>query len=123
MPISHEQFLEMVRRVEGCSVRSPVPADAVEEELPLHFEIMKWCKDNRAAYIHARPDKKSGINPGAPDFTILHHGKLFLVECKTRTGKRSIDQLAWALLAEMNGFIVRECRSFSEFLSIIDEKQ
>jgi hypothetical protein len=122
--ITPEQYLEMLARTTKSPLRDGIPADAFEEEIPLHDDIVKWCKDNRAAYIHARTDKRSTINKGAPDFMIFFQGRLIIVECKTRTGKRTTDQLAWAMLAEVNGFTVYECRSFSEFLAIVAiEKQ
>ncbi|MBU6231583.1 hypothetical protein KGP36_02850 [Patescibacteria group bacterium] len=118
MPITPEQFAAMQQRL-APKTRQPIPQDAVEEEVGLHGEIMQWLKANNVPYIHARTDKKSRINPGAPDFCFPFKGKAFFIECKTKTSKRRPDQLAWALLAEMQGFAVKECRSFTEFLEIV----
>lgn len=118
MPITHLQFQEMQARLQP-KTRQPIPEDAVGEEGGLHGEIMQWLKANNVPYIHARNDKKSRINPGAPDFSFPLKGRMFFIECKTRTSKRRPDQLAWALLAEMQGFAVKECRSFTEFLEIV----
>ena len=102
--------------------RLPKPEDAVEEEGDLHDDILQWIREQvpQPAYIHARMDKRSTCNKGVPDFVILFKGRVIAIECKTRTGKRTPDQLAWGLLAEFNGFKVWECRSKSEFLEIVN---
>lgn len=122
MGITPEQFEAMQQRL-APKVRFPVPEDAVEDEGGLHGEIIKWIHSQHPipAYIHARMDRKSTINKGAPDFCIFWNGKVYLIECKTRTGKRSPDQLAWGICAELNGFKVHECRSKEEFLQIISQ--
>jgi len=123
MPITPEQFNAMQQRL-APKVRFPVPEDAVEEESGLHAEILDWIRQQvpMPAYIHARMDKKATINKGAPDFCIFWKGRTILIEAKTRTGKRSPDQLAWGLRAELNGFKVRECRSMTQFLNIVNEQ-
>lgn len=122
MPITPEQYREMLVRTEGNKLRHPVPGDAVEDEGGLHDEIWTWIRAQSPlpAFIHSRMDRKSTQNKGVPDWVIFWKGKVFLIECKTKTGKRRPDQLAWALLAELNGFKVFECRSKSEFLSIVN---
>ena len=120
--ITNEQAQEMLSRLERNKTRGKpqaIPDDAVDDEIGLHGEIMRWLKTERVPYLHARTDKKSGIAKGAPDFVFPYRGKTFYIEVKTRTGKRSIDQLAWAMLAEHQGVIVRECRSMTEFHNIL----
>lgn len=110
----------MLLRTEQNAVRNIVVVpDAVEREIPLHGRIMQWLKLNNVPYIHARTDRKSGINPGAPDFAFPYRGKTFWLEIKSATGKRSRDQLAWALLAEQRGATVHVIRSWEEFLSTV----
>ncbi len=121
--ITPEHFQAMVTRLERNKLRAaPVPADAVEYEIEgLHEPIIKWCRDNRAAYIRARSDVASTISRGAPDFTILYKGKVLLVECKSRTGKLKPEQLGWKMLSEMNQFQVHVVRSMSEFLELVNK--
>lgn len=121
--ITPEHFQAMVTRLERNKLRagdSPVPDDAVSKEIEeLHYPIIKWCKDNRAAYIRARSDIASTIAKGCPDFSIFYQGKILLVECKSRTGKLKPEQLGWKMLAEMNNFEVHVVRSMSEFMELV----
>jgi hypothetical protein len=124
MPITPEQFQEMLRRVEQNAGRlsDPIVADdAVEEELPLHGEILQWCKEQypMVPCVHARPDKRSGVTKGTPDFILAYRGKVFWIEVKDREGKRSTDQLAFAMLLEMQGLKAYVVRSKREFLEIV----
>lgn len=117
--ITHEQFAAMQARL-APKTRMPPPDDATDDEIGLHGEIMRWLKDNGVPYIHARPDKKSRTNPGSPDFAFPYNAKVFFIECKTRTGKRSTGQIAWMLMSERQGSPVHLCQSFSEFLIIVN---
>ena len=116
----------MLTRLEGSKAREPKPHDAVEHEISgLHEPIIAWCRSfvPMVPYIHHRTDKKSGINTGAPDFVIFFEGKVFLFECKSRTGKRSTDQLAWGICAENQGFPVHVIYSMEQFHQIISSAQ
>lgn len=121
MGIPTEQYKAMLLRLEGNKRRNgPVPEDAVTMEIEgLHEPILAWCRQNQAAYIRARNDMASTIQKGAPDFTIFHQGRVFLIECKSRTGKLKPDQIGWSMLAEHNQFKVHVVRSMSEFLEIV----
>lgn len=122
MGIPEEQYKAMLLRLEGNKRRnaSPSPDDAVDLEIEgLHEPILAWCRQHQAAYIRARSDMASTIQKGAPDFTIFHKGRVFLVECKSKTGKLRPEQIGWAMLAEVNQFKVHVVRSMSEFLEIV----
>lgn len=122
MGIPEEQYKAMLLRLEGNKRRnaSPSPEDAVDLEIEgLHEPIIKWCKDRGAAFIRARSDLPSTIAKGAPDFTIFYQGRVFLFECKSKTGKVKPEQLGWHIQAGNNGFIVHVIRSMSEFLELV----
>lgn len=128
MPISKFQYEEMLLRLDKNRAREqqPVPPDCAEKEVKeLHTPILEWLNNQlpRVAYIHARTDTQSTIAIGAPDFTIFYHGAVLLIECKTRTGKLSIEQMAWRLKAEGHGFTVHVIRSMKEFHQLINEIQ
>lgn len=74
-------------------------------------------------YIHHRTDKKSGIGSGAPDFVLFFQGQVLLFECKSKTGKRTTDQLAWAVCAENQGFKVHVIYSMEQFHEAISSAQ
>jgi hypothetical protein len=65
---------------------------ARREELKLHDQFVNWCRLNGIPYIHARPDRKSTIAKGHPDFTLLWHGRGCCIEFKAGKGKVTQDQ-------------------------------
>jgi hypothetical protein len=100
----------------------PAPDDAVTQESPLHRKIMDYCEEQwpKWKYIRARMDKRSTIAVGAQDITIFaSRGRLFCIECKSKSGKLDPDQLIWRKEMEMVGHPVHLVRSFSEFLELV----
>lgn len=98
-------------------------ATAVDKEIPLHNRIIEWCLKQwpRIKYIHANPAVKSTIAKGANDFFLfLPGGKILLIECKTRDGKLSKDQLIWGAEMRALGHTVHTVRSMEEFLTLIN---
>lgn len=121
MPISPAQFIEMETRLAKGKPRQPVPADATNDELALHDEIIAYCKAQRWPYIRARADIASGIAVGSQDFTVFASGgRVFNVECKSRLGKLKPEQAGWALAMKMNGHVVFVVRSMREFREIVE---
>lgn len=98
-------------------------ADGCSREIEeLHYPIIEFCNNQHPKwkYIHSRPDQRSTIGEGVQDFTIFAPGgRVFLIECKTRTGKPSEDQRNWAHEMEMIGWIVQIVRSYKEFLELV----
>ncbi len=113
----------MLARVSRCKIRDgPAAADAEPREIPLHDKILKWCANQwpRWKVIRARPDKPSGIQVGAQDLTVFSPGgRVFCVELKSRDGKLSKQQAAWAVEMDMLGHRVHVVRSLREFLAIV----
>lgn len=66
---------------------------AAGEELVMHHQFEAWCRMNGLPFIHSRPDRKSTIQAGHPDFTICTGGRAAFVEFKTIAGKLSEDQV------------------------------
>lgn len=111
------------RMMDRMRPRRSVPEDStpVEKEIPLHDEIIKFCRSQFPPwkYIHARTDKKATISVGANDFTIfLPFGGLLCVECKNATGKLTPSQLVWQKEMQMIGHEVHTIRSFNEFKTL-----
>lgn len=98
-------------------------SDGVSEEDKLHDEIIKLCQERRWAYIHPRMDKKSTIGRGCPDFVIFPPSPYVIVmECKSKTGKQTPEQLAWQCQIENCGHVYHLVRSMDEFMSILRDK-
>jgi hypothetical protein len=91
------------------------------EEEKLHKQIINYCKAKRWLYVHSRPDVATGRTPGEPDFSIFANGgRRFDIECKTRTGKLSPEQLGFIEWAKSLGHTVHVVRSFSGFVKIVE---
>jgi len=57
---------------------------------------------------------------GEPDFVILaSDGRVFFVECKSKTGKLTLEQQAFIAHAAKNGHAVHVVRSMEEFNDVI----
>lgn len=124
MPISYADYLEMLRRTSGARHRDIEQSDTgcSKEIEELHLPIIEFCNKQRPRwkYIHARPDRKSTIGLGCPDFHVFAPGRrLFIFECKTRDGKADTDQLAWHHEMALLGWEVKVIRSYPEFLAAV----
>ena len=94
--------------------------DAVNDEEKLHGDIIKFCRDNGWIYFHGSMAHKAMRTVGEPDFTLLaDRGRVFFIECKTKTGKLSPEQLTLKLWAEKLGHTIHTVRSMSEFKEIV----
>lgn len=92
-------------------------------EATLHDDIIDYCRRAGWIYFHGRMDHKTFRSQGEPDFHILaDHGRTFLIECKSKTGKPSLDQLSVICQAEHLGHKIPVIQSFAEFLAIVTSK-
>lgn len=101
---------------------TPVCADAVDCEADLHEQIRMECQRQRWLAFHGRMDKRTARTVGEPDWVILAENRVLFVECKTKTGKLSPEQLGVKLWAERLGHTVHICRSFTDFLTVIGKE-
>ena len=59
--------------------------------------------------------------PGEPDFQIFGDGgRVWMIECKSRTGKLSTDQLGVQMQARKLGHAVHVVRSMDEFRKVVE---
>jgi hypothetical protein len=63
-----------------------------KNEKAMHDLFSQWLRLNGIPYIHARMDKKSTIQKGWPDFTMLYQGRALCVEFKAMGGAPSEEQ-------------------------------
>jgi hypothetical protein len=121
MPISEANYLAMKARLEkGKTLCQVFAAEESGLEKKLHERILEFCKENRWLFIHSRMDAPATVALGVPDFILLApQGRVFLIECKTLTGKLSIAQMAFGIMAEQLGHRVHLIRSYTQFLELI----
>jgi len=91
-----------------------------QPESELHNAIISHCKANGWIYFHGSMAHKAMRTVGEPDFTLLlPAGRVLFVECKTRTGKLSPEQLGLSLWAERLGHKIHVVRSMEEFKALL----
>ena len=97
-----------------------VKPGATEDERALHNEILEHCKFHGLLAFHGSMAHRTFRTAGEPDFVILlPDGKMMMVECKTKNGKLSPEQLGVAMWAEKLGHRVYTVRSYVEFLTFL----
>ena len=98
--------------------------DAVERESDLHEAVFDECRRRCWIALHGSMADRTCRTLGEPDFVILADGgRVFFVECKSRTGKLSPAQFALKHHAETLGHTVHVVRSFQEFLGLTTEQK
>lgn len=96
---------------------------SAEREVVLHRRIMEFCGNQfpRWKYVHDRTDIPTGKEDGISDFCIIAPGgRLFIIECKSATGKQTHAQMCWQKEVEMLGHKYHLVISFDEFLKVVE---
>ena len=89
-------------------------------ESELHDKIILYCRNRRWLCFHGSTAHRAMRTAGEPDFHIYGtEGRYWMIECKTKTGKLSPEQLAIKMMAEMNQNPYYVVRSYEEFLKVI----
>jgi hypothetical protein len=103
--------------------KAPQPTGQADEgaERDLHQKIMDECDRRRWLNFHGAMNKATHRTCGEPDHVILaDRGRVFLIECKSKSGKLSMAQLAVFAQAITLGHSMHVIRSFREFLQLVD---
>jgi hypothetical protein len=119
--ITLAEYLIMQRRRENRSrLQSPIATTSSGSEADLQNQIADYCRTEGWIALRGSMAHRTHRTKGEADFTILaSRGRKFLVECKTKTGKLSTDQLALKMQAESLGHAVAVVRSFQDFLELV----
>ncbi len=96
------------------------PSVPFETESDLHNQIIDYCKSKGWQYLHGSMAHRSRRTLGEPDFLVLaDRGRLLMVECKTKTGKLSMEQQGFIAHAAKNGHVVHVVKSMEEFVKLL----
>ena len=121
---THEWLADYERRNMPAARRGEAlqPSDAVGREIDgLHNPIIAECKRRGWKYVHSDPTRPTTCGEGVCDFIIYaDHGRVFNIECKSRTGKLRTEQLAFIHWIEKLGHKAHVITAMSEFLSIVN---
>lgn len=121
MRLSIEQFLTYKaknKKIDEKGKKEYLPDN--EPEKNLDIKIKKYLKDNGYYGFH---DKSHGINEaGHPDWIIaLPNGIAIWIENKSKSGRFSKEQKDVMLMLTALKQRFYECRSFEQFLNIINK--
>lgn len=120
MPFSELDLQNMQARL-NKNTKTKAPADAEHDEEILHNKIITYCKDRRWIYFRSSMAHRTHATLGTPDFIILaDKGRVLFIECKSKTGKLSTEQLGIQLAAKILGHTVHAVRSMREFTAILE---
>jgi hypothetical protein len=96
--------------------------EGCNDESELHEQIRQECLHRGWMAFHGSMAHRAYRTPGEPDYVICcHEGKLLMIECKTRVGKLSTEQLGVAAWAAKLGHQVHTVRSYEEFLNVANQ--
>jgi hypothetical protein len=122
--MTSQQLRDYEARMFGKTMSRPITNDSVEDESDLHNAIIDYCKSKGWQYLHGSMAHKTFRTLGECDFQILANGgRFFLVECKSASGKLSLDQQGFIAHAARNGHTVHVIRSMDEFRNLVDCKR
>lgn len=93
----------------------------MKEVADIQEPFAAWLRKNRICFIRHRPDKKSGIKTGWPDFSVIHMGRAVMVECKLPDGKVSLAQAKCISELRFNGNTVVIARSKQECIDALKD--
>ena len=95
-------------------------AQGVGCEADLHNDILEDCKARGWIALHGSMAQATGRTLGEWDFVIVaDYGRVFLIECKTKTGKLTPEQAGMKAWAEKLGHKPSVVRSMAEYLEAI----
>lgn len=95
--------------------------DSHENESTLHGRIIQELKARGWPYMHGSTAHRTHRTKGEPDFVILApKGRVLLVECKSKTGKLSVDQRALLMWAARLGHTIHVVQTMREFEKVIE---
>lgn len=121
--MQHDAFEARRRLRKGASAPITPPPAFLEEESAedaLHCAILAECQRRGWLAFHGSMRRRSSRTVGEADFCcLLPGGRVLFVECKSKIGKLSSEQLAISRWMAKLGHQYHVVRSFTEFLAIL----
>src|SRR6516165_4486691 len=98
---------------EECETRFATRSERGQQRL-----FATWLASRRMPYVQPRPDRKSGIKPGWPDFSVHAGNRSIFIEMKVQGGKLSPEQAECLELLRREGFRCEVCHSAAEAILV-----
>jgi len=77
-----------------------------------------WLSSRGLPYVQPRPDRKSGIKPGWPDFSVHVGNRSIFIEMKVQGGKLSPEQVECIEALRREGFRCEVVYSAAEAITL-----
>ena len=94
----------------------------MKEIKDLHLPFITYLKRWNLPYVYHRPDRRSGINQGHPDFTVIWRGRSFLIEFKVPGGELSLGQMLRIDELSRSGTFTAVCTSLEEAIGYLERE-
>ena len=135
-----QKQVEIARRMQARGITTPLEALPCERvakgmddppkdeqapyraghELDFHEDILAYCRGRGWIALHGSMAEATHRSEGEWDFVIVaEERRVFLIECKTATGKLTEAQSGMKAWAEKLGHAPKVVRSFQEFLEAV----
>jgi hypothetical protein len=119
--MTNSEYQTLLLRLSAHETSQPaVASPAAQRERDLHAAILDDCARRGWLAFHGSTAHRTYRTVGEPDFVILRDdGRTLLIECKSRVGKLTSEQLATQAWAAKLGHTVHVVRSMGEFLEVV----
>lgn len=98
----------------------PTTEPMERREYDLHDRIKADCRRMGWKYVYSDPTRPTTCGEGVCDFIIYADGgRMFHVECKSASGKLSLEQQSFIAWVNKLGHTVKVVRNFTEYLEAI----
>lgn len=97
-----------------------IPEAFEGREAQLHDLCLAEARRRRFYVVHSRTDQRTTQQKGIPDLILaIPDGKTLWIELKVGKNKLTVEQEAAGVALKALGHDFSECRSFDEFLKVI----
>lgn len=103
----------------GRNPDAEIDEQGVSSESQLHLDIMDHCRKNDIPFLHGSMAHATHRTLGEPDFTLILPFRVVFIECKSKTGKLSTEQIALAAWFQKKGHTIHVVRSMGDFLKVV----
>jgi hypothetical protein len=107
----------------ACGIQTAQEAQEAYE-VRCEKDLLRLCKQElgrRGVRVVHHLSHRAREHAGYPDLTFVYNGVPMACELKTRHGVVSADQEATMAAMRLDGWLVRVCRTFEEFVVWLNE--
>jgi len=131
MDVIPEHILSKIDPVDRAKLPKKIRSTAAETnarneqqlELDMHNEFSRWLtlRKKFVSFIHANPAKRSTIQKGHPDYTVISRNRCLMIEFKVPPNSLSPDQLDRFAELAVAGNDIMVCTSAGDAIHLVIE--